>query len=493
MKRTGLIAAGLAIWVCAAFGYSGSGLVAAMKDGDFKIKYCNGTQAGIDSCVLYCTPGGHVTLGPGLEALSPSVTIPSTVQVIRIGKNGWTMMGPGASMSVPRWGPRSTSTTGGALRIVDGITFPLTIAGVQQAANEVGLVGGGTVALPATANIQISNAGLKVPNRVRILGLGTVVDSLPTFDCTATCNVGAIIENAVIDGSQAYMGLENISVQGDTSGTATDSVGIRMRSVFWHSYLEKVQVRFVKGHGIVIDDPGNHGLGPIQLDQVVIGTLAKSTLGDGIRIGGKTVGVWNGMTISNSGVERWGTGAAAIRFLGTNCSPSASFGGSIKDVYLEQYSDATADGIVLDGASNVVVDGISFNGAGAINYPIKIAGSQTTSICGTYGNLIRNVYANNDTILFDQVNNFAVTSANGTVLGEYRPNAKTPTILPNFIASDSLRVVQKMQIGPTTFGTLGTPGNGTVIFCSDCTIANPCAGSGTGAIAKRLNGVWVCN
>lgn len=41
--------------------------------------------------------------------------------------------------------------------------------------------------------------------------------------------------------------------------------------------------------------------------------------------------------------------------------------------------------------------------------------------------------------------------------------------------------------------SLGAATNGSMIYCSDCTIANPCAGGGTGAIAKRLNGVWVCN
>ena len=40
---------------------------------------------------------------------------------------------------------------------------------------------------------------------------------------------------------------------------------------------------------------------------------------------------------------------------------------------------------------------------------------------------------------------------------------------------------------------LGAATNGSMIYCSDCTIANPCAGGGTGAIAKRLNGAWVCN
>lgn len=43
------------------------------------------------------------------------------------------------------------------------------------------------------------------------------------------------------------------------------------------------------------------------------------------------------------------------------------------------------------------------------------------------------------------------------------------------------------------FANLGAAENGAMIYCSDCTIASPCAGAGTGSIAKRLNGVWVCN
>lgn len=44
-----------------------------------------------------------------------------------------------------------------------------------------------------------------------------------------------------------------------------------------------------------------------------------------------------------------------------------------------------------------------------------------------------------------------------------------------------------------TAASLGTPANGNIIYCSDCTIANPCAGGGSGALAKRLNATWVCN
>jgi hypothetical protein len=50
-----------------------------------------------------------------------------------------------------------------------------------------------------------------------------------------------------------------------------------------------------------------------------------------------------------------------------------------------------------------------------------------------------------------------------------------------------------ITILPTVFANLGTPANGTLYFCPDCTVTNPCAGAGTGALAKRLNGVWVCN
>lgn len=46
----------------------------------------------------------------------------------------------------------------------------------------------------------------------------------------------------------------------------------------------------------------------------------------------------------------------------------------------------------------------------------------------------------------------------------------------------------------TTFAALpSSPANGMFLYCSDCTIANPCASGGTGAFAKRLNSAWVCN
>lgn len=50
-----------------------------------------------------------------------------------------------------------------------------------------------------------------------------------------------------------------------------------------------------------------------------------------------------------------------------------------------------------------------------------------------------------------------------------------------------------LQPGSVTFPSLGTPADGTVVYCSDCAPnSNPCTGVSTGAIAKRLNGAWDC-
>ena len=43
-----------------------------------------------------------------------------------------------------------------------------------------------------------------------------------------------------------------------------------------------------------------------------------------------------------------------------------------------------------------------------------------------------------------------------------------------------------------TFANLGTPPNGIINYCVDCQQSTPCTGSGSGAFAQRVNGVWEC-
>lgn len=69
------------------------------------------------------------------------------------------------------------------------------------------------------------------------------------------------------------------------------------------------------------------------------------------------------------------------------------------------------------------------------------------------------------------------------------PNGVVPN-LENLVVYENIA-----QPASFTFANIATglTGNGQIGYCSDCTIANPCAGGGTGAIAKRLNDVNVCN
>jgi hypothetical protein len=63
---------------------------------------------------------------------------------------------------------------------------------------------------------------------------------------------------------------------------------------------------------------------------------------------------------------------------------------------------------------------------------------------------------------------------------------------PTMLNSTGLSAPQ-MRLEPRPFSSLGTPADGVIIFCSDCTTTNPCARGGAGAYAKGLRGVWVCN
>ena len=104
----------------------------------------------------------------------------------------------------------------------------------------------------------------------------------------------------------------------------------------------------------------------------------------------------------------------------------------------------------------------------------------------------------------------------GMMLNEV-PSATNPTIVPEYSDVDSgLSWVSADVVGitagavqaimfyeasnevqavfpPCTFANLGTPADNRFCYCSDCAKATPCAGSGTGALAKRLNGAWDCD
>ena len=65
----------------------------------------------------------------------------------------------------------------------------------------------------------------------------------------------------------------------------------------------------------------------------------------------------------------------------------------------------------------------------------------------------------------------------------------------SFLADAQYGAGATLNLFGVTYSVLSglSPSNGALEYCSDCAIVNPCTGSGTGALAKRLNGAWVCN
>lgn len=59
-----------------------------------------------------------------------------------------------------------------------------------------------------------------------------------------------------------------------------------------------------------------------------------------------------------------------------------------------------------------------------------------------------------------------------------------------YVFSATAKTVLREQNGFTVAGLPTNCADGSTVYCSDGTFANPVAGGGTGCIAKRLNGVW---
>ena len=85
------------------------------------------------------------------------------------------------------------------------------------------------------------------------------------------------------------------------------------------------------------------------------------------------------------------------------------------------------------------------------------------------------------------------TNVSGTDTNRTCGSVTSITDVVGVLGSLQLSGVTRLQFGSDVFSNLGMAANGTTLYCSDCVMANPCAGHGQGALAKRINGAWVCN
>lgn len=76
----------------------------------------------------------------------------------------------------------------------------------------------------------------------------------------------------------------------------------------------------------------------------------------------------------------------------------------------------------------------------------------------------------------------------GTIVDHSYPALDTPNVF-----SGLNQFLQGATLGPTAFIGLPTEIDGTIVYCKDCQLTQPCSAGGLGAYAFGTNGTWSCN
>ncbi len=123
-----------------------------------------------------------------------------------------------------------------------------------------------------------------------------------------------------------------------------------------------------------------------------------------------------------------------------------------------------------------------------------------TLVENDYGAGVTTAYGNHVSFVGSVVPTTSYGFYAGTILGTakfsfFSSDATAPSSFAGSTVTPVVNYTTKINGSGFTFANIGTTltANGDMAYCTDCTIANPCAAAGTGALAKRLNGVNVCN
>jgi len=405
-----------ALWAGSA---DAAGTIWAMKAGDVVATAFGGTTAGRDSAYTYCGSSGFVQMGPGLEALALG-SPPAGVTVTRATKNGWEVHGTG--ITTPRFGPASTPTAGGALRIVDGVTFPLTVAGVQAALNELQTVGGGECWVPVNANILLATTSIKIPNFCKLKGQVSFSGGGYTFTSNGSTNVSAAIVNADTSGAQEYAAVENINIYGGASGARIDA-GIKMKKVFVGSYIRECFVTQVSGISFRVEGDNTTSAGQLYMD----GCVSTNSGSYGYYLNSSLRSIW----MDYCTAERPGRNTAGVYVNGSTTTSGANIGVGIDHFYTE-ISDSMSSGIIVNGASNVNVNNYTASvPSGRMRSAVRV--QNTNNGVNTFspsGVTVDGLYAASDTLVEDLVTGRAITTG-------YDPAANPYAFLIHWNATDA--------------------------------------------------------
>lgn len=147
---------------------------------------------------------------------------------------------------------------------------------------------------------------------------------------------------------------------------------------------------------------------------------------------------------------------------------------------VSEATNDTYDAIHLSGNQYVVSNNVIRSGAsggGLINDGIEAASSNN-------GIFIGNKFAANASSTGVAIR---ITAGGTNIIGlNYNPT----TAANQYVVKSTDLILGNPTMDATS---LPAAANGSQVYCSDCTVTNPCAGAGSGAFAKRIAAAWVCN
>jgi hypothetical protein len=332
-----------------------------------------------------------------------------------------------------------------------------------------------------------------------VIGDGGVV-TLPNAGITfaSNANVVAAVRNVQQEGGNfvgAY--IEGLTIVPNTTMTVTDAI-VSLQNPLQITHIKNLTIGGSGVAGILLKLYCTKGksCGNVEFDNIQIDCFG----------GASCKPIWIGCTGANSTALGSCGGIFGINFQGPSAITHPGPGGiPIFDVEggngaggCNPIEDINWYGVQLESRNTDDI-GILLNG---VNGSAHVYGLVATA----------NTHAGADVIRIAQPGGCAVdgidirgVSNQGSWTNTLNNTINRRTFTPaggfarlNYSYSGRTRIQNIVDGGPVsyggvTFANLGTPANGAFTFCSDCTITNPCAARGTGAFAKRLNGIWVCN
>lgn len=507
-----------------------SGNVSSAADTGTAVAQCaNFTQADVGSVIDIATAGAA---GATLRTTIQSVTNAQTIvlaNAITPGSltNATYWYGTNANTAVQNWCNNIQNGSLNGAAIVHAGYLPRKFYLITQPCaiiNPLGGPGFSPISQGSREPFNASNAneGLQIWGTGG-LSSGFVIDGGFSFNCA---NVGAGLMGIIYYKNWNGVSMKNFAIVGDptasitlTGCTGLNDIGGLVSDYSAHEDTSGIEVEDLHSttgtiYGQVVNncfESHYYGLAFYNNDQngTMIGTADNCTW-DTVAWEGFT-GSGGNLSIATTGTQTAGAlnrivNSYIITTLGVSASWDVAFGASVTNDW--QFENTQ---IASTAANNL---GVVWNAAARGRFTFANVSFKNSGTAGASTNLINNASTGNQVTVTGGRLDCNGTCANGitNVSGSTMVfnGTKNNTGGTTFAGSGTAAISCMFDLGggqlggcgqiaslggytSSTFANLPASANGTFYGCSDCTTgSNPCTGSGTGALAVRQNGAWVC-